>query len=392
MASIHNRAYEFFKRIGPLRRFVQGARGVWHRYRVPAWYVEGVSRTDAEPLSMVFAGHLESKNYFAHLMFAGECAERFLGTTWTWNAWRNGVRLGPDMIVTRELSGSRPSRGRDRGYCIPSWIGTETDVDRAGALCRKSGSIKRDVRRLTRSGLTYVVTTDPEAIASFYHTMCLPYARRAHGNRAMLTPWEEFSSELDCAELIQVQRNGETIAGNLLVDLGERRVRARALGVKNGDLEYVQLGAVVALYYFMVEHLLEKGCEKIHFGASRPFLKDGVLGFKKKYGARIVDRDRHVFRVNVARYSDGAKSFLRNNPFVSESDGCYYANFFVDRAADIDGKDFRSNVALLSIAGIAAARVYNLENARGPLDADGRAAEPTCVEFPADGERFVPAI
>ena len=387
--SNRSRAYRFLRGIGPLRRIVHGARTVLQQYRVPAWRVEGANRTDGTPLSIVFAGHLESKNYLAHLAFGDNRSERSLGNTWLWDVWRVGKQSGSDVIVTNEHV---PSKGsRSRGFCMPCWVGTETDTQRAAELCRRSGSIKRDLRRLTRSGLTYNVTRDPRTIAAFYDTMYLPYARQAHGDRAMLTSWKEFEAELDHAELMLIQRNGDTIAGHLLVDLGGQRVRARALGIMNGDLEFVRLGAVVAIYFFAVEYLLKKGCRKIHFGGSRPFLKDGVLNFKKKYGATLVDRDQHIFRVRVARYSDGARSFLRDNPFISESDGHYYANFFVDRWADVNQEEFRSEISRLGVAGLTAVRVYDLERAHGPLDEGGRAVEPAHVELRLDGERFVTA-
>ena len=153
------------------------------------------------------------------------------------------------------------------------------------------------------------------------------------------------------------------------------------MGVKGGDIVYAKMGAVAALYHFVILHLREKGFKSLHYGASRPFLKDGVLGFKRKYGAQIVDKDRRVFRVRVARYSDGAKAFLRNNPFISEIHGCFYANFFVDREADIDEKNLRSEIARYSMLGTTATRIYNLEKAAGALDAAQKPVELICVEI-----------
>ena len=378
--SIYRRAYQLLKTIGPLRKLVRALREVLGRYRVPAWYLDGSLRADGIRISTVFAGPLESKNYFAHLLFVDNSTERFLGTNWVWNVLRNGVRLGSDLVITHELSDTRPRRGSS-GYCVPCWIGTEADVSRAVDLCRKSENIKSDLRRSKRSRMTYDITRDPQTIADFYNAMYLPYVHRVHGNRTMSTPWEELEPELDRSELMLLERDGEAIAGNLMVDLGNQRMRARALGVKDGDPQYVKQGALAALYHYEVDYLSRRGYEKIHYGASRPFLKDGALGFKKKYGARIVDRDTRVFRIRVLRYSMGVKSFLRNNPFISESNGHYYANFFIERSTDIDGPNLQSDIDRYGIAGTAAVRVYDLENASGPLDVDPRPAEPTFVEI-----------
>lgn len=377
--STRSRLYRVLRGIEPLRKLVRGARKTLERYRLSTWHLEGEGRSDGLPLSVIFAGHLQSKNYFAHLAFNQEPSERFLGATWLWNVLRRGVRSNSDLIVTQEWTRPRESGQRGRGFCIPCWIGTETDLGRAEELCRTSENIKSDMRRLVRNGFTYEMTKDPAAIASFYSTMYVPYVERAHGSRTMLTPWEEFAAELDRAELMLLQKNGETIAGNLIVDLGGQRARTRALGVKNGDSAYVRMGAVAALYYFEIRHLRAKGCERLHYGASRPFLKDGVLGFKKKYGAEVVDKDQRIFRIRVARYSSGAKAFLRNNPFISDSGGRLYANFFVDRPADIDSTELRADVAQYNVKGTEATLVYIMENARGPLDTHGRPEEPVRV-------------
>lgn len=375
------RAYRLLRAIGPLRKAVRGFRERVYRYRVPVWYLEGTGRVAGLRLSMVFAGHPPSKNYFAHLAFERGYSERFLGEVWLWNVRRVGLRRQSDLIVTHEWTASRESSTRRKGFCMPCWIGTEIEIGRAAELCRTSENIKSDVRRLIRNGLTYEITKNPVAMENFYSSMYVPYVERAHGGRTMLTPWEEFATELDRAELMLLRKDGEIIAANLLVDLGGGRARTRAVGVKDGDQEYVKLGAVAALYYFEIMHLREQGYDKLHYGASRPFLKDGVLGFKKKYGARIVDKDRRIFRMRVTRYSDGVKAFLRNNPFVSEQGGRFYANFFVNRSADVGGASLREQLSRHRVEGLAAARVYSLENARGVLDAAGRPAEPAFVEF-----------
>jgi len=52
-------------------------------------------------------------------------------------------------------------------------------------------------------------------------------------------------------------------------------------GVRGGNREYVQAGAVAALYEFALRHAEEKGCRKVKFYRSRAFLQDGALRFKR---------------------------------------------------------------------------------------------------------------
>jgi hypothetical protein len=382
LLSLRSRAYEHLRSIGLARTVVHSSRQLLSRYRVPVWHLEGIGRVDGIRLSILFAGHLKNKNYIAHLAFAeGYYSERFLGAKWLWAIWRQGIRSGADLVMTLERSVSRKARRPGPGFCVPCWIGSEADIEQAVHLCRTSENIKHDARRAKRNGFTYEMTNDPDAIASFYSSMYLPYIQRAHGSRTMVTPWEEFAAELDRAELMTLQKAGETIAGSLLIDLGSNRARARAVGVRHGDHQYVRLGAVAALYYFEIGYLQQKGYKRIHYGATRAFLKDGVLAFKKKYGAQVVDKDQRIFRIRVARYSAGAKAFLQHNPFISEHDGRFYANFFVNQLTEVETSSLRSDIARYRIGGIDGVRVHVTEDAHAPLDGNGPSVEPVVFEF-----------
>jgi hypothetical protein len=51
-------------------------------------------------------------------------------------------------------------------------------------------------------------------------------------------------------------------------------------------------------------------------GASRPFLKDGVLRHKRRNGLRLTDHTSQCFALLAAHASRGAAAFLSNNPFI----------------------------------------------------------------------------
>jgi hypothetical protein len=52
----------------------------------------------------------------------------------------------------------------------------------------------------------------------------------------------------------------------------------------------LQSGAFVALYWALIQHARSLGCKEIDFGGCRAILTDGTLRFKRKFGARLVDR------------------------------------------------------------------------------------------------------
>jgi hypothetical protein len=102
--------------------------------------------------------------------------------------------------------------------------------------------------------------------------------------------------------------------------------------VKDGDPAHVKAGVLAALYYFSMSHLINKGYQRLHLGATRPFLRDGVLQYKKKWGTRIVGSSRRWFVLNPLRNIIGVKAFLANNPFVFESDSGLNGALFVGQA------------------------------------------------------------
>jgi hypothetical protein len=362
--------------IKPVRLAGRALLDTIERYRVPAWHLRGAERVSGAPLSIFFAGHLESKNYLAHLALREGYAEAALEPVWLWSAERRGACSGADISVIH----ARARAGRPASatlWSIPCWISLEVDIDHAVERMN-SERVKSDVRRFRRHNLQCHATSDPAKLEWFYRTMYVPYVARTHGNRAMLTPWDEIARELHRCELLLIKKDDDYIAGEICHDLGDGCVRIWCMGVKDGDLAYVKLGAVASLYYHEIGHFRARGFRRLHYGATRPFLHDGVLKFKRKYGPYIVQRDEREFAVTLARLTPGTQHFLANNPFINEHDGAYHANFFALVAADCDRDAFEAEAARHTLTGIAAYRLYDLRAAAPALvqsiDADARVA------------------
>jgi len=77
-------------------------------------------------------------------------------------------------------------------------------------------------------------------------------------------------------------------------------------------------GALSAEYVFSIVEAKKKGCNGINFGISRPFLKDGILQYKKKWKTRLRKNPNanRSLRLWIRRFSPEAISFLEDNPFI----------------------------------------------------------------------------
>lgn len=359
------RAYRILRSVGPLRAAVRGMRKLVGRIRIPSWRLEGTERASRQRLVLYFAGHLQSRNYIANLVFEPRYVEQNTGKVWLWSARKRGVGMGADLVaIRRRPRYSRRFRNR-LGFDIPCWIGLEADLAVAAKGYATSENLKSDLRRIRLHDFRCESTHDPARIADFYITMYRPYIARVHGDRAMPLTWPEFEPELKKSELLLLHKDGECIAGSLFVDMGKRRARARMVGVKDGDERYVRMGALAALYYFEIQHLIERSYERLHYGASRAFLRDGLLSFKKKFRPRIVDRDAWVFHVEVARWTPGVRAFFTANPFITIEDGSYVGNFFRETDGENGKESLAWEVRHRWIPGMAVQRVHFLDGASG---------------------------
>ena len=91
------------------------------------------------------------------------------------------------------------------------------------------------------------------------------------------------------------------------------------LGVRDGDREYLKVGAVAALYYLSLERVAARGSERADLGWSRAFLNDGPLRYKRKLAQRITETSERTIVIKPVSFTPATRSFLRNNPFISET-------------------------------------------------------------------------
>lgn len=321
----------FLKRVAPLRKVVQALKTLEARYRDNVWILRGQERTSQEPLTIFFAGHLESKNYIAHLI---------LGENWTES---KKMRIRRKQVQRRaradnarhdlaivQMDTIPPALARQPDvFFVPCWVGSARDLHAAAELLRHSEKVKSDIRRIRKNHLGYRVTRDPREFERFYHTMYLPYIKRVYGDHAFLMTYEDMQAAIAQCELFLITQDGQDVAGGILVYEETECARSWSVGVKDGDIGWVKAGALSALQHFQTQYLLDKGVIRLHCGASRPFLNDGALRFKKKWGAGIVDRTEKWFAILPLRGGAGVTAFLVNNPFIYERDGKLQSAFFL---------------------------------------------------------------
>jgi len=173
--------------------------------------------------------------------------------------------------------------------------------------------------------------------------MYVPYITKAHGNRSVIMSYDYFKREFkkynQCNILLLMNKEDECIAGISLL-CTKNRANLVFLGIKDGNLDYLKYGVPGVLYYFSILYLREKGFRSVNCGKSRPFLKDGVLEFKKKRGGRIVHASKMGFLIKPLSKTGGVKGFFLNNPLIYEDKTGLNGAVFVASDQSLSKGDF----------------------------------------------------
>lgn len=311
------------------------------------WIITGDEISSGQKLVIIYAGREKDKNFIVKLAFDGTFEENYIGKAWLWKLQKIAMKDNYDcsLMIVETPCLFRTFWGEKKCFYVPSWVSGAIDisVNNPTLFKQRNTSLKSDLNKIKRNNLRFEVTKDLSQLRNFYCNMYKPHINKSHGNRAVEMSYEHVKSQFtghgSLNDLLLIKQGDEDRAG---VVLSYHRDRARLwfLGVKDGDLNYVRDGAIGALFYFSIQYLAEKGITKIDFGASRSFLKDGVLRFKRKWN-QIISRERKMlFLFKPLSITGGAKAFFLNNPFIYEDKTGLNGAIFLTNDQSLSGRDF----------------------------------------------------
>jgi hypothetical protein len=166
--------------------------------------------------------------------------------------------------------------------------------------------------------------------------MYKPFAVKRYGNKADVENYYDLNMSFKKGELLLVKMGGVPIAGTL-IKYEKNQAFLCVLGVKDGDSSYLKFGTTAALYYYSIKYLRGKGFKRVDIGSTRPFLMDGVLRYKKKWGLKIIRTSGPGFLMKPLSETAVVRGFLLNNPFVFKDSNHIYGAVFLP-SEQIDGQ------------------------------------------------------
>jgi hypothetical protein len=156
--------------------------------------------------------------------------------------------------------------------------------------------VDRERKRERKKALTFefTVSRDPADLQCFYETMYLPFLQKRYEHPTILDLNYLRKQYLEKnGELLFIRKDDRIIAGGLCV-LEDGTYSLATLGMR--EEASVIDGVNAALYYYGIMMAYKRGARYVDFGVSRPFLQDGVVMYKRKWGGTIF-RDEKNNRV-----------------------------------------------------------------------------------------------
>lgn len=311
-----------------------GARASVRRWRLVRWRASGNERFSGLPVTLTYFGHNFGFRMMVQKIFAPGCTSVQTGRAWL---GAPGVPLTPtdrdgDIVVT-ELDYARwRVRDTGAGFHLPIW--TRTEITLADALGRmnKSKSLKDDLRRIRKYGIVSEVSCDAADLHAFYERIYTPYILGRHGELSLLDSWNDFTRIAKNGELILAKGRGGEVIGGILMGRNRERIYARAIGLTGSDRTILKTGVMSALYLACFERARVHGYDRVGFGLTAPFLNDGLLRFKRKWGLRLLNEFQQGIWLQFNNATAAVGSFLVNNPFIYRDAGNMYGLIFT--AAD----------------------------------------------------------
>ncbi len=297
----------------------------WRELYVPLALVHGTTRVNGTPAKLLVTGDPRWNRYFVDRLLAAPQWES-LGRVPLWRL----AGVLQDKRAAVDLTLARIDRWSqrlffDRDYLVaPEWVGTVLhlpfDLPR---VARRHNSVAEDWRRTRRQAWSERLSQDPAELEStFYPRMYLPYTRQRYGEDVYLWPLPRLRRALRRGGLFWLQQREEKLAGMLFERRGNDCVLL-AMGVADGDVGLLRRGVIAALYIRVFEYLSAQGFRSVDLRGVRPSLADGLLQFKRKWGAALRNKDDtwRDFLVHWPRWNPVVAELLTHTPLIVRDQG-----------------------------------------------------------------------
>lgn len=260
------------------------------------------------------------------------------------------------------------------GLALPYWIKQKIELndDWDAYLARMRRKTRREAQRMIRKFElhTHVVSGEDYA-EEFYDNLYAPYIRSRHGDSAVVIDRTAALSKLRSSQIVQLLVEDKVI-GAAQIDTQGSVLALGWTGLTDLQDKPELRGAADALDYFCMKYAFDSGCKVIDMGHSRSVLSDGILKYKKKWGANVSVGvvPQGLMKFEVRELSKACHHFLSSNPMLSVTDSNLEAHVVLPHKLQ-EAKEIEAYIADLFVEGIVKIHVYYREGLAAGFDFEG---------------------
>ena len=300
------------------------------RYLANATLVEGILKGTDMPFRCLFVENSNMMEYVCRRSY--KSAPHILKK---WKVWIPGLQRTISKIsssidlciaVFPQYRESELSKVSD--FCGDQWVRQYIDTSGNWEEIRKHFHQKK--RQYTNNlshkyGLSYRISHDLSDLDLFYNRMYVPLIKNKYNNEALILPYEVMKGYIQKGLLLFVTVDNQDIAGGLCSMDGDVMFFLEQ-GVLDPAERYIQQGAQLVLYYFIIRYAWENGIKKLNTMRTRSSLNDTVYRTKREWGATVYADDKSESAVFyfIPRINETISTlFDINSVIIHGEDGLY---------------------------------------------------------------------
>ena len=330
------------------------------------WIMAGEEISSSRELTIIFAGSNQNRYFFKNLAFQSCSRDENIGKTWLWTIPKvsRSVKHDDALTITEVPRFLHVLFKRPMTWYAPCWVYGELNILGGHHNLVKNRSLRSDINKIKKANLTFEVTDDPSELHDFYYGMHVPFVTQTHRDGAVVIDYDVVKREFRRCDLVFIRKDDERLAG-ALIRYSKNHAELWFLGIKDGNLDHIKYGVVAALYYFSILHLEAKGIQRVDFGPSRTFLKNGVLQYKRKWDQALNGTSRDGFLIRPSSVGPAVKGFLCNNPFIIADRGKLVGVVFADGREHLSQDFLEQTSRQYSLKGMAGTVVFTFGGVEG---------------------------
>ena len=301
-------------------------------WRMPAFRVCGRSIDGKNDATLVYLGDLpQYTTWIARFFSAARPAEPIGSHTLAEIRARRGRLADADVLLCPTTPLARRFFSDRDWLCVPKYVRCLVDLDRPDEQLLNRHAVKDDLRIVRKKGYRFAVLRDDASFDEFYESMLLPTVKLRHEERAHISSRDALRALFHRGHLLAAFCDGQWVGANLLVPVTDDTLSWANIGWRDGSKKLMKDRLVSALLYEMIRRARSAGFSTLDLGSCSPFVDDGPLNYKLKWGARMelpqIGYDHgqlqglnayFCVRFDLAA-SQAARSLLQASPLLAQS-------------------------------------------------------------------------